>query len=195
MPFVGKHRDTGERINILTVDNPRDTFQRGEVVCPLCGEPLFIKDGLMRQAHFSHFGDGCTSDFEHKPESPEHLFFKEYLWRQLKEHFAEYSTSEAILEQPYNEIKRIADIAFRFPSGWDVAHEIQLSAITIAHIQERTDDYRNAGVDVYWWLGGGGDSKAVRDWCIREYGGCFILDARKATEHLALHEVLRHTTG
>ena len=38
MPLSESFRDTGERINILTVDNPRTLFQRGEVVCP-CGEP------------------------------------------------------------------------------------------------------------------------------------------------------------
>ncbi|HPE73193.1 MAG TPA: competence protein CoiA family protein [Candidatus Competibacter sp.] len=78
---------------------------------------------------------------------------------------------------------------------WLLAHEVQLSSITVEEISERTNDYRKAGIDVHWWLGGAGNSEAVNEWCRREYGGSFILDYRKASEHIALYETLKNSIG
>ena len=35
MPLIGLHRETRERINILTLANPRDELAKGDVLCPL----------------------------------------------------------------------------------------------------------------------------------------------------------------
>lgn len=196
MPLIGKHAESGERINILTVPDPRNTFRRGEVLCPLCGEPFYIADGFIKKPYFSHYTDGeCSSRYHKKPESPEHRFFKAYLSSELAKHIGEYSKAQPKLEYPVEEILRVADVMFEFSGGWLVAHEIQLSSITVEEIKERTDDYRKVGIDVYWWLGGSGNSKAIQDWCHREYSGCFILDYDKASELIALHEALREATG
>ena len=127
MPLIGRHSKTGERINILKVFDPRNTFSRGEVICPLCEEPFYIADGVIKAAYFSHYANGeCSAGYHNKPESPEHRFFKAYLSTQLAKHFAEYSKTEAQLEYPVKEILRIADVMFEFSGGWLVAHEIQL---------------------------------------------------------------------
>mgnify|MGYP001952948993 CR=1 FL=1 len=69
-----------------------------------------------------------------------------------------------------NEVKRIIDIAMIFPNGWIVAHEIQLSSITTENLENRTNDYRKLGIDVFWWFGKSADKKANREWAIEKYG-------------------------
>lgn len=194
MPLIARNKKTNERINILTVENPRSTFVKDEIVCPLCGEPMYVADGLIRSAYFSHYAD-CSSDYKVKPESAEHRFFKAYLGKMLQEHMNEYSNATLTFEYPIPEKKRIADVAFEFASGWVVAHEIQLSSITVEEISERTSDYREAGIDIHWWLGGSGNSEAVNTWCRKEFGGCFVLDYVRAREHIAIHEALKQSTG
>lgn len=195
MPLIGLHRETRERINILTLANPRDELAKGDVLCPLCEEVMYVAQGLIRKPYFSHYADQCSSEYHSKPESAEHRFFKEYLAAELSKHVREYSNAKVVIEFPVPEAKRVADIAFEFSSGWVVAHEIQLSKITVGEIKERTDDYRKAGVDVYWWLGGAGNSTEANNWCQQEFGGCFVLDYNRASEYLDLHEYLKGAVG
>lgn len=195
MPLIGKNRDTKERIDIRSESDPRAAYERGQVVCPLCDEPFYVADGLIRNAYFSHYAGECKSQYHRKPESPEHRFFKSYISNSLAEHIGEYSDAKAQLEYPVEKILRVIDVAFVFSGGWIVAHEIQLSSITTEEIQERTNDYRKVGIDVHWWLGGSGASEAIKKWCQKEYGGCFIIDYAKASEHIALHKALREANG
>ena len=195
MPLIGLIKEKNERVNILTVENPRSRFKKGEIVCQLCHEPMFVAEGLIRKPYFSHYTEQCSSDYHSKPESPEHRFFKEYLAKMLFQHISDYSETKPLLEYPVPEIRRIIDVAFEFKNGWLLAHEVQLSSITVEEISERTNDYRKAGIDVHWWLGGAGNSEAVNEWCRREYGGSFILDYRKASEHIALYEILKNSMG
>ncbi|WP_409013227.1 competence protein CoiA family protein [Chryseobacterium sp. JUb7] len=67
------------------------------------------------------------------------------------------------------EINRIIDIAMVFPSGWVVAHELQLAGITTEHLEKRTNDYRELGIDTFWWFGKSADTKANRQWAIERY--------------------------
>jgi len=57
-----------------------------------------------------------------------------------------------------------------FPTGWRVAHEVQLASITTEHLQERTNDYTLAGIDVVWWLGKSADTETNRAWCRCTFG-------------------------
>ena len=79
----------------------------------------------------------CSCDYDRHPESYEHLFFKKLLSVELGKEFEEYLNVRPKLEYPIHEVKRIADIVFEFPNGWLVAHEIQLSPITIYRRQLR----------------------------------------------------------
>ncbi len=127
--------------------------------------------------HFRHKPNSpCKSDYDRHPESYEHLFFKKLLSEKLSQEFSEYLNAKQILEYPIREVKRIADLVFQFPNGWLVAHEVQLSSITTEELQTRTNDYRNAGVDVVWWLGQSANTETNRQWIIENFEECYILD-------------------
>ena len=158
-------------------ENPRKDLDKNDLVCHLCGGELIIKAGLVRMKHFSHKPDSpCSCDYDRHPESYEHLFFKKLLSVELGKEFEEYLNVRPKLEYPIHEVKRIADIVFEFPNGWLVAHEIQLSPITIENLERRTNDYRNAGVDVIWWLGNRADTETNRKWMFERFGECYSLD-------------------
>jgi len=181
MPFVAKHKETGERIDITRIENPRAVLRSGDCVCQLCGEPMIIKAGLIVSPHFAHYAR-CESDYRFQPETAEHRRAKRELAEKLRETFAEYTDAEIELEMPIPEIRRVADILVTFPMGWRVAHEIQLSAITLEELEERTDDYSRAGVDVVWWLGRSADTSTNRQWCLETFSYCFSITCLEVTD-------------
>lgn len=177
MGLTAKNKITGQRINIFDYKNPRHELKIDEIACHLCDGELFIKSGLVRIKHFAHKPNApCKCDYVSHPESYEHLFFKELIARRLGEEFEEYLNVKPFLEYPVPEVRRIADIVFEFPNGWLVAHEIQLATITIDELENRTNDYRNAGIDVIWWLGKSANTESNRKWLIENFGECYTLD-------------------
>jgi competence protein CoiA len=177
MGLVAKNKRTDELIYIFDYKNPRSELKKDDLVCHLCGGELIIKAGLVRIKHFSHKPNSpCSCDYERHPESEEHLFFKRLIATQLSREFEEYLNAKPLLEYPVHEVRRVADMVFAFPSGWLVAHEIQLSSITTEQLEQRTNDYRNAGVDVIWWLGKSADTETNRQWLYKNYGECYTLD-------------------
>jgi competence CoiA-like predicted nuclease len=170
MPFIAIDKISGNRIDILTVSNPRYTLKSSDCTCQLCGERMFIKAGPLIRPHFSHYAD-CKSDY--KPshaETPEHLFSKIQLRQLLKEQFENLNQIEIDYEVPIPEIRRVADVLVTFPMGWRMAHEIQLANISLEELEERTNDYLRSGIDVYWWLGKSADNFQNRSWCIDKFG-------------------------
>ncbi|WP_260292396.1 competence protein CoiA [Sedimenticola hydrogenitrophicus] len=177
MGLVAKNKHTNELVYIFDYKNPRSELKKDDLLCHLCGGELIIKAGLVRIKHFSHKPNSpCSCDYERHPESEEHLFFKRLIATQLSSEFEEYLNAKPLLEYPVHEVHRVADIVFAFPSGWLVAHEIQLSSITTEQLERRTNDYRNAGVDVIWWLGKSADTETNRQWLYKNYGECYTLD-------------------
>ena len=86
MPLIAKNKQTGERVNILEYRNPREEFQKGDLVCPLCDCELIIVAGVVRINHFRHKSiSPCKSDYDRHPESYEHLFFKKLLSEKLSQ--------------------------------------------------------------------------------------------------------------
>ena len=176
MPFIAVRKATGERIDITTIANPRAVLKSGECLCQLCGGPLIVKAGLVRQHHFAHIGQ-CSSDYQSHPESPAHQDAKRYLATHLGEWFEEYAGATIEYEVPIPAVRRIADLLVTFPTGWRVAHEVQLAAITTEELQRRTNDYTLAGIDVTWWLGKSANTPANREWCQRTFGYVLCITA------------------
>lgn len=178
MPFVALDKSTKERIDITKIENPRSILKSGEVICQLCESPMIVKAGLIVRPHFAHYAQ-CESDYEHHPESPEHLLGKELISNSLKAHFPDYADADIQLEVKIPEVKRVADIMVTFQNGWQQAHEIQLAAITVENLQKRTEDYHRAGVDIVWYLGGNADTETNRTWCTNYFGFCFRFEITK----------------
>lgn len=181
MPFIALDERTGLRIDVTTVANPRADLRADVHVCPVCGGRMILRAGIIRRPHFAHVpnpAEPCSYAEYAARETAEHREAKVIVRDMIAQWFAEYSTATADLEVYIPDVQharnRIADILFTFASGWRVAHEIQLAAITTAELWERTRDYWSAGIDVFWWFGRDADTPANREWSMSNYG--FYLD-------------------
>jgi competence CoiA-like predicted nuclease len=175
MPFIALNRSTGERVDITKIEHPRLHLKSDALICQLCEQPVIIKAGLLTRPHFAHRSH-CSTDYHNHPESIEHLLGKEMVARGLKEEFAEYAQADIQYEVKVPEVKRVIDVMASFPNGWRVAHEIQLAGITTEELQQRTEDYARAGIDVVWWLGKSADTPANQAWCNARFGFSLSLD-------------------
>lgn len=173
--LTAKYIDTNEELDITIIDNPREVVDKERLCCKFCNGRVSIKQGLLRAKHFFHINI-CTSDFERHPESPQHNLGKEIIANHIKINWEEYGSAVVKFEYIVPEIKRIADIAMIFPSGWIVVHEIQLAPITNEQLENRTNDYRKLGIDTIWWLGKSADTKANQEWSIDRFGFSLSID-------------------
>lgn len=150
MPFTAKRRSTGEMVCVWDYPDPRRDLRAEDLVCPLCEEPLTLRAGLVRSAHFAH-RSRCPREDWYEPETPEHRAFKQAVrdWL-LQDPF--WQEAQIFLEVPIHEARRRADLLAVFPGGWRVAHECQVSPITLEELQTRSENYLQAGVDVLWWF-------------------------------------------
>lgn len=196
MPFIAMNQATDERVDITKIANPRLTLRAADMACPVCGWPMIVKAGMIMRPHFSHKPgrENCPYADYASGETQEHRDAKTILRDNLGEWFGEYGMAEPELEVYIPDVKharnRIADLLFTFPSGWRVAHEIQLASITVRDLEERTEDYLNAGIDVFWWLGRNAATSTNFEWSMRTYG--FVLEIliqdESSTAEYALHD-------
>jgi competence protein CoiA len=175
MPFIALHKETKDRIDITTINNPRQFLKSGDCICQLCEKPMIVKAGQVLQPHFAHQASCPNSEYQSQPESPEHRAAKRYLAEHLVEEFPEYVEATIEYEVPIPEVRRIADLLATWPSGHKKAHEIQLSGITTEILQKRTDDYEHAGIDIVWWLGKSAFTKTNADWSLQTFGVCYCI--------------------
>ena len=180
MSFIAKKKSTGERVDIRFIKNPREELNKDDLICCGCEQPLIIKSGLIRNRHFAHAASECS--YASNPESPEHLYFKDYISRRLPLEFEEYANAIALIEYPIHDRKRIADVCFEFDNGWKIIHEIQLSSITVEEIERRTNDYEQSGYSVIWWIGKNANTPAVREWLIKRFGECITIDYKELSQ-------------
>jgi len=187
MPFIAKNSQTGERIDITKIENPRNTLKASELVCQCCDWPMIIRSGLVARPHFAHKPgrDECPYVAYARAKTPEHLAAQEALRDHLAGWFQEYTSTQAELEVMIRDTThkktRFADVMFTFPNGWRVAHEIQLASITTQELDERTQDYLGAGIDVFWWFGRDADTVTNREWSYKTYGHALRISIREAT--------------
>jgi competence CoiA-like predicted nuclease len=195
MPLIAHYLQTGERIDITQLTNPRAQLAADQIGCQLCSSRMIIKQGLIKRWHFAHVA-ACPEQYASHPETIAHLLGKEEMRRYLRL-IPEFATAQIDLEVPIHDRKRIADVLATFPQGHRMAVEIQLAGITTEELAARTKDYYDDGIDVLWCLGGTAyNSPANREWCTGECGGYLILtfDEHNATQEVVLHAT-RTTNG
>lgn len=136
MPFIGVHRETGQRLDITTVEQPRRVLRSGEWVCQLCGAPLIVKAGLVVRPHFAHHAAAeCRTDYRYHPESPAHREAKATLAGLLRQYMAEYTDAQIEYEAPIPEVRRevIGDFkhrAFvRYAETWGESAALSLATM------------------------------------------------------------------
>jgi competence CoiA-like predicted nuclease len=163
MPFVALGVESQQRLDITAFKSPRHEITE-PCMCPYCNGRMFIVAGKIRVHYFRH-QTTCTTEYEHNPESPDHLLAKQRLKTYLAEKHPEYKGVRLEFEYLVKEAGRIADLMAIFPSGWRVAHEIQLSSITTEWLEKRTEAYFKTGIDVWWWLGKHANTETNYRWC------------------------------
>uniref|UniRef100_UPI000686AE44 competence protein CoiA n=1 Tax=Desulforegula conservatrix TaxID=153026 RepID=UPI000686AE44 len=169
MPFIAYNKYTGERIDITKFINPRNELYNVLFECQLCKTQMFLRKSSKGSFHFFH-KRSCSCDYQYHPESPEHLAGKSFVANYILPKLNKYAFFNHLFEEPLHLVKRIADIVIKFPMGWWIAHEIQLSPITPDELEKRTIDYLDDGVDVMWWFGKSADTESNRIWAINKYG-------------------------
>lgn len=168
MPFIAIGKNSGERIVVTKLADPRSFVKGREFKCQLCEKKMFLRGGCKTSFHFYH-SSGCHSNYSTNPETPQHIAGKSYIAEEFLPLFHEYADFRPEYEVPVPEVMRVADIMVSFPMGWRIAHEIQLSPISVNDLEQRTNDYLEAGIDVLWWFGKGADTVTNRDWAVKRY--------------------------
>lgn len=174
MPFVALN-PLGQRICALDEGDLREQYKPGDFTCPFCGGDMNYRRGRFMRPHFAHKVD-CTSEFERKPESEEHLAAKAKIRELLAKKYAGHVVD---LEVPLPSVRRIADVMVNV-NGWMEIHEIQLSPITLEVFEERTADYEKEGAQVYWWLGERVATPPIKKWCREKFGAVHLVEFRDA---------------
>lgn len=108
--------------------------------CPECFNPVRVRGGELRQAHFFHLR--ANRHCKQHCKSLTHL--------RLQQHIQSLFPSELlILEKAFPSIRRIADVA---DLNRKFIFEIQCSPISLAEAKKRTEDYESLGYCVIWIL-------------------------------------------
>lgn len=110
--------------------------------CPACGTSVRLRKGKNVRTHFAHTSiKEC--DYYYENESLEHLENKVVLFN--------WAQNDALVEMEYPilELKQIADILI----NKQLAIEVQCSPLSSKLLQERSNGYRNSGIQVLWLLG------------------------------------------
>lgn len=155
MTLTARLRSTGEVISILDYEYPRLEIAADDPLCPHCGQSLTIRHGQVRTRHFAHRPHQvCPFESWHEPESEQHIVFKQKV-REYLETSPLWRGVTCAFEVKVEEANRIADVMAVFATGWRVAHECQVSAITLEELRARTQAYWDAGLDVMWWFESG----------------------------------------
>lgn len=177
MPFCATDADTGKRVSAFNFAHSAEIrLKHPRLICsaPDCGCELYPRSAVGRLLHFVHKSSGCSTSFDHHPESVEHMAGKEFAIQTLKRELKNFAGIRFETEVPLKdagEFGRIADVAVIFPDGSMEVHEIQLAAITVEDLARRTRDYGGLGIDVCWWLGKNALNSANTQWCLHNLGG------------------------
>lgn len=185
MPFTAIYTKTNERLNFIYHADQIDTLDSLSFICPFCEKPMIPRAGTSRvRRHFYHRFGECGADWidpEYRSESEAHRAGKIFLARAFPALLVKTEIAkQAVIDFEYvfdvgNGRKRIADVFVVLPGPRYIALEMQLASITPQKLQERTDDYHAAGIDVIWIFGGSADTDPNRTWSINTQGYSYFL--------------------
>ena len=134
--FIARDKK-GKHINALEKEPKKQDYY-----CPACGTSVRLRKGKNVRTHFAHTSiKQC--DYYYENESLEHLENKVVLFN--------WAQNEALaeMEYPIQELKQIADILINN----QLAIEVQCSPLSSKLLQERSNGYRNSGIQVLWLVG------------------------------------------
>ncbi len=137
--------------------------QDGLFYCPQCAEPVILKQGRVKIAHYAHYpGVDCTSASASEEENEEHRRAKQEIFQALLQ---VPGVRDVRLERSLRGVR--PDVSCQI-NGEMVAIEVQLSRLSIGAIESRTRAYAAKQIAVLWtppMPGGVLDARyAPRDW-------------------------------
>ncbi|WP_248715740.1 competence protein CoiA [Convivina praedatoris] len=115
--------------------------------CPACRQPLILKRGEHKVAHFAHRDLSVCQHTFSEGESSTHLTGKLALYQLLK------GQGTIQLEPVLAAIDQRPDLLWQHPQSGMIAIEYQCSPISAKRLAERNQGYRSQGISVYWILG------------------------------------------
>lgn len=117
-----------------------DAKERRSYRCSHCKEPVKVRKGLYRIAHFYHLSRSPTCRLHSK--SQDHLLAQLAIQSLLP-------VGEGSLEKSFFEILRVADIVWE---PHKIIFEIQCSLLSQTEAEERVRDYAQIGYQIVWIL-------------------------------------------
>ncbi|MGX7174252.1 competence protein CoiA [Enterococcus ratti] len=121
-----------------------ESKQQQSLFCPCCHEPVILKNGRQKIAHFAHQRRKSCYGFS-EGETNEHLQLKQCFYEWCKQLAKE---SPVYLEAYLSDLHQRPDILCG-----SQAIEIQCSALTYKKMESRTKGYLTKGYNVWWILG------------------------------------------
>lgn len=126
--------------NNYQVISARRAAKHTNYKCTECQEIVRLRSGPHRQAHFYHLEP--TPFCRQHQKGAIHLQLQSYFFNQLP-------PGDCLLEHPFKEIGRIADVAWL---SQKIVFEIQYSPISAEEVLGRNLDYQKLGWQVIWIL-------------------------------------------
>ena len=160
MPLTAKIKTTGEIVNILRYQKPRTELPTQDLVCPGCGEKMFIVTPQHKINHFRHRKAGCENHpgiGKYGPgESLQHLIGKIEMGRLVKHELIQsgYDANEITIDYEVHvkAIDRWADVVVTCGET-KIVVEVQISTQTYEEASQRIQDYESQGFEVKYALG------------------------------------------
>ncbi|MEE1131939.1 MAG: competence protein CoiA family protein [Caryophanon sp.] len=137
--FVAKHNEKPLCTLDYTKEALRTLRQSETFTCPCCNEPVILKVGNQKLAHFAHRQAGCEAGFSER-ESAQHLQGKALLYT-----FCQRFIQDVELEPYIHVLQQRPDVR-----AAQYAIEFQCSAISYERLVERTDGYTRQGYVPIW---------------------------------------------
>lgn len=181
MPFIAVDKESGARVSLMLGNLTKTDMRNRSFVCPVCGEPVVLKRDFFRKEHHvrSHFAHKPSKDCVYAQysagETEEHRVAKLWLLAYLQKVIGEEYDVEFYIEHHVKEASRIADVAVLFPGGYLHAFEIQLAAISIDELEDRTQSYLDAGCEIFWLVGNRANTIQNTRWLIDAQGHAPII--------------------
>ncbi|MER2225858.1 MAG: competence protein CoiA family protein [Carnobacterium sp.] len=172
---------------VNALDVQKNEKQKRDYYCPSCKEPVFLKKGLIKQAHFTHFRKSDCTVFS-EGETQEHILGKKILYRWFTQ-----QEMPCQLEAYLPNLKQRPDLLIWLDEQTPVALEFQCSALSAERMMERTSGYIKNGYRVYWILGQNFQLKDkltnFQRLFIQEHNkiGCYFLELHVESNDIVIH--------
>ncbi|WP_462267735.1 competence protein CoiA family protein [Mucilaginibacter sp.] len=124
-----------------------DTLNGDKFVCTGCGSTMYLKNGMVRVAHFAHAPDSyCAFN---RSESEEQVLYKNSIYNALKERYAPKS---AVVDLEYTGFFGCRPDVFIIGKKSKIAIEVLVDATDVRDIINRSESYFEVNVGVIWVL-------------------------------------------